>query len=55
MKEEIDEDPSKTEFLVTKLNINNKENSTRENEFQWHIDGSTPWIIDDVEEKIWSA
>ena len=42
VKEEADYDPSKTEELITTLIVNEKET----------ISGSTPWIIDDFEDKI---
>ena len=43
VKEEVDYDPSKTETLsVRLLKVNDKET----------ISGSTPWIIDEVEDKI---
>ena len=47
VKEEVDFDPSKTETLTTNLNVNDQEDLA--------ISGSSPWIIDDIEEKIQNA
>ena len=41
-KEEVDYDPSKTEVLSVRLYINGK----------YTIDGQTPWIIDEFEDRI---
>ena len=53
MKEEVDFDPTKTETLSVYLNINDQKNSKGQRE--WAISGNTPWIINDVEEKIQTA
>ena len=45
VKEEVNFDPTKTETLHAELRINDKS----------AIDGSIPWIIDDVEDKIQTA
>ena len=45
VKEEVDFDPTKTENLYVSLIINEK----------GHINGTMPWIIDDVEDKIQNA
>ena len=50
MKEEVDYDPTKTEELNVKLNINDKKD--KDGEPEWVIDGLMPWIIDDVEDRI---
>ena len=50
MKEEVDYDPTKTEELHVKLNINDKKNN--EDEPEWAINGSIPWIIEDFEDRI---
>ena len=47
VKEEVDFDPSKTETLRVDLKVNEQED--------WAISGSSPWIIDDIEEKIQNA
>ena len=52
LKEEFDEDPSKTEQLWIALNINDNEDSSGYAGKQWAILGATPWIIEDVEDKI---
>ena len=53
-KEEINEDPSNTENLETFLNINDKEDSDGFRGLSWAIYRATPWIIDEVEDKIQS-
>ena len=55
LKEEFDEDPSKTEQLWIALNINDNEDSSGYAGKQWAILGATPWIIEDVEDKIQTA
>ena len=52
MKEEIDFDPSKTETLNVLLNLNDKKDSKGPIGLECTIFKSTPWIIDEVEEKI---
>ena len=47
MKEEVDYDPTKTETLYVRLNINDKKDNQ-----EWAIYGSMPWIIDDVADKV---
>ena len=50
LKEEVDYDPSKTEELYVYLNINDqKKNNGKE---IWAIEGSIPWIIEDVDDKV---
>ena len=46
-KEEVDYDPSKTEPLVVDLKVNDQA--------EYAIQGTLPWIIDEVEEKIQTA
>ena len=46
VKEEVDYDPSKTETLHVELSFNNQTCA---------ISGNTPWIINDVEDKIQTA
>ena len=53
VKEEVDYDPSKTESLFVRLNINDK--WEREYYREWTISGSTPWIAEDVSDKVESA
>ena len=53
VKEEADYDPSKTESLDVKLNINDKMKDN--NIYQNLITGSIPWIAEDVSEKVESA
>ena len=55
VKEEVDFDPTKTEVLEAYLNLNDKKDSNGYKGLEWAIFGSTPWIIDDVEEKIQAA
>ena len=50
MKEEVDYDPSKTEDLEVKLNINDQKDNNGEP--LWIISRHTPWIIEDIEDKI---
>ena len=50
MREEIDFDPTKTEELNVKLSINDKKDN--DNEPAWVLDGSIPWIIEEIESKI---
>ena len=45
VKEEVDFDPSKTESLIVEFKVNDKE----------AINGSMPWIVDEVEDKIQTA
>ena len=44
IKEEVDYDPTKTESLKLDFKINDQT--------EWAISGITPWIIDEVEDKI---
>ena len=50
VKEEVDYDPTKTEELNVKLNINDKTDNN--DQPQWVIEGSMPWILEDVEDRI---
>ena len=50
MREEVDFDPTKTEELNVKLCINDKKNN--DNEPTWVFDGTIPWIIEEIENKI---
>ena len=50
IREEVDYDPTKTEELNVKLNINDKKDINDQHE--WAIDGLMPWILDDVEDRI---
>ena len=52
-KEEVDYNPSKTEPLKVDLSLKDKQESNEEPEYT--ISGETPWIIDEVEEKIQTA
>ena len=53
VKEEADFDPTKTEPISVYLIINDwKDNNGEE---VWAIDGSIPWIIDDVSDKVETA
>ena len=53
MKEEVDYDPTKTEELMVWLNINDQKKNNGEE--IWAVEGSIPWIIDDVDDKVESA
>ena len=53
VKEEADYDPSKTESLNVRININDKKKNDGGTE--WIIDGSMPWIAEDVSDKVESA
>ena len=55
MKEEVDFDPSKTEQLGVFLNLNDKKDSNGYEGLEWPIEGSVPWIAEEVEEKISTA
>ena len=47
IKEEVNYDPSKTETLYVELKINDQT--------EWAISGNTPWIIEDVDDKVQTA
>ena len=53
VKEEADFDPTKTELLRVRLNINNQK--SKDGQPLLTIEDSMPWIIDDVSDKVDSA
>ena len=52
VKEEVDFDPSKTETLHVYLNLNEKKDKNQNEGIDKAICGATPWIINEVEDKI---